>query len=92
MYKFLKPGGELIVFEHVVSNHWFTRIAQRIYTNIGWRFLTEGCEMDRDTVTWLLEAPIRNGEAGWKTVELKRLEKTEGWWSVFPKVCGRLVK
>lgn len=91
IYQLLKPGGQLIILEHVGSNHWFTRLVQSIYTRLAWSFLLDGCEMDRDTLRWVLAAPFANGDIPWKAVELQR-PNTDGWWSTFPRVYGRLTK
>src|SRR5208282_3382156 len=91
VYNLLKPGGQFIILEHVASNYWFTRIIQTIYTNIGWRFLFDGCEMNRDTLKWILEAPQKNNNATWRNIEIKSPE-TDGWWSPFPRIYGRFIK
>ena len=90
VYNLLKPGGQFIILEHVASNYWFTRIIQTIYTNLGWRFLIDGCEMNRDTLKWILEAPQKDNTT-WRNIEIKSPE-TDGWWSPFPRVYGRFIK
>jgi SAM-dependent methyltransferase len=93
LYELLKPGGRLIVYEHVVSP-WKTekgsivaRIVQWIYMWIGgWSFWMGGCNLDRDTAMVLREA----GEygRGWSKVEMKTLNA----WSTIPHIVGYLVK
>jgi SAM-dependent methyltransferase len=44
MYKLLKPGGQLLVFEHVLSKDEITRCLQKMWTHGGWHALTgKGC-------------------------------------------------
>jgi SAM-dependent methyltransferase len=90
VYDLLKPGGQFIILEHVASNYWFTRIIQTIYTNLGWRFLFDGCEMNRDTLKWILEAPQKKNVT-WQNIEIKSPE-TDGWWSPVPRIYGRFIK
>jgi hypothetical protein len=89
VYDLLKPGGQFIILEHIASRNWFTRIIQTIYTNLGWRFLLDGCEMDRPTLKYLLGAPGDGGS--WQEIELSSPE-TDGWWTTFPRIYGKLVK
>jgi ubiquinone/menaquinone biosynthesis C-methylase UbiE len=91
IYNLLKPGGQLLLLEHIASNYWFTRMVQTFYTKFGWKFVLDGCEANRDTLRWILEAARRSGGLGWEKVELKH-PLAEGWWSVVPRVYGRLVK
>ena len=51
----------------------------------GWRFLVDGCEMNRDTLKWILK------DKSWKKMELDSPEG-DGWWTTFPRIYGRLIK
>ncbi len=93
LYNLLRPGGRLIICEHVI-NPWRTskkgsllgRSLQIFYQMLGWTFFVGNCHMDRDIVKLLMEAGDANG--GWESVELeKSLE-----WSPLPFVTGVLVK
>lgn len=84
MYKYLKPGGQLILFEHVQSNDGISRFLQNLWMNIGWHALT-GCNLNRPSEEWLREA----GE--WSWVELKQ-GPGEGKETILPHAIGRLVK
>lgn len=84
LYGLLKPGGRLIVMEHVVSRgSSIARILQAVYMWIGgWRFWMGGCCLDRDT-----EGVLRDAGA-WRKIELKTLNS----WSTIPQIVGYLVK
>src|SRR5690606_17207127 len=57
LYKLLKPGGRILVYEHVVNKKGdvFVKILQNIL-NIPWPWFFAGCELCRDTESWLLDA------------------------------------
>lgn len=48
LHRFLKPGGKLIVLEHVRSKSGFGQTVQNLM-NPFWRHLAEGCQLNRDT-------------------------------------------
>ncbi|KAJ5908267.1 hypothetical protein N7495_000949 [Penicillium taxi] len=88
LYKLLRPGGRLLVTEHVV-NPWRTakgslasRIAQGVYQLLGWSFFIGDCAMDRDTESALRRA----GE--WSEITLERSFES----SPMPYLSGSLVK
>ena len=92
LYKILKPGGKLIVCEHVI-NPWRTakgsvvaRLFQLLYQLCGWSFFVGNCSLERDTKKVLLEAAERDG--GWDDVLLQR----DFGWSPLPYLSGVLVK
>ncbi|RPB27394.1 S-adenosyl-L-methionine-dependent methyltransferase [Terfezia boudieri ATCC MYA-4762] len=88
LYDLLRPGGELLVFEHcAVPDYKVTsteRILQGIY-NIPWPVLLGGCELNRKTDEWLKQA----GE--WRSIELGVSNRATGY-EVMPHFLGRLVK
>lgn len=61
----LKKGGQIILFEHVGSEHTLARVIQTVWTPV-WSFNFGGCELNRDSGEWLKEL------GGWKEVELQR--------------------
>lgn len=92
LYSLLKPGGKLLVTEHVV-NLWTTakgsliaRFAQSFYEFLGWRWVMGSCRLTQDTESILRSVADRDG--GWETVELDR------WFgkTVLPYLSGYLVK
>lgn len=92
LYALLKPGGRLLVTEHVV-NPWrsrkgslLARIVQGIYQAVGWSFFVGDCCLDRDTESALRHAADADG--GWESVELER----SFGWSALPYIFGTLVK
>lgn len=65
LQRLLKPGGQIILFEHVASKHTVARTIQNIWTPV-WKFNFGGCELNRDSGDWLRDL------GGWKTVDIKR--------------------
>ncbi|SIS48091.1 class I SAM-dependent methyltransferase [Neptunomonas antarctica] len=55
IYRVLKPGGTLVVFEHVRSEHVFTRACQQL-VNPLWKPLACGCHLQRHTFQYIEEA------------------------------------
>jgi ubiquinone/menaquinone biosynthesis C-methylase UbiE len=90
-YPLLKPGGQILVFEHVAAEYPPVRFIQTAYTVGGWRRLMDGCELDRPTQKYLMQSGKSSGRKGWKEVDLHTLPD-EGWWSIVPHAVGRLVK
>ncbi|PKY06192.1 S-adenosyl-L-methionine-dependent methyltransferase [Aspergillus campestris IBT 28561] len=92
LYSLLKPGGKLLVVEHVV-NPWrsskgslVARIAQAVYGLLGWSWFIGSCCLDRDTETALREAAEVDG--GWEVGDLDRHFGS----GPLPYVSGVLVK
>ncbi|KAH7361217.1 hypothetical protein BKA66DRAFT_425933 [Pyrenochaeta sp. MPI-SDFR-AT-0127] len=87
LYSLLKPGGRMVVCEHVVSP-WRTegrvtaRLMQFVYTLLGWPFFMGGCELQRHTSDFLRDA----GE--WDKFDLKYY----GPKDCIPFVVGELRK
>jgi SAM-dependent methyltransferase len=82
LYRLLKPGGDLMVYEHLGCRGGVGRIVQNLY-NPFWQFALLGCSLNRASDDWLLAA----GE--WDKVDWKR-DSDHG--TLFPRVKGRLVK
>jgi len=84
LYALLKPGGRLIVMEHVAApGITVARVIQGMYMWIGgWKFWMGGCCLDRDTERLL------RGAGKWRDVDLKTLNP----WSTIPQIVGVLVK
>ncbi|KAI9724869.1 MAG: hypothetical protein M1812_000145 [Candelaria pacifica] len=90
LFALLKPGGRMIICEHVVNPRGkrgsaLARVLQGVYMMMGWRFFVGDCELDRDTVGILKKA---TGSAGWERVEIEMLNE----WSTLPHALGVLVK
>jgi hypothetical protein len=86
LYSLLKPGGQWLVYEHVVARpeYQLSRLLQNIY-EIIWPIFLGGCNINRDTAKSLNEA------GSWSKVELGRAEDEVGW-EILGHVVGRLVK
>ncbi len=84
MYKLLKKGGQMIVYEHVRSDDFVSHVVQRVY-NVLWPYGMGGCQLVRPTREYLIEA------GKWEWMDLEGPSEEEGW-SLFPHVQGRLVK
>ncbi|OCK91583.1 uncharacterized protein K441DRAFT_707151 [Cenococcum geophilum 1.58] len=74
LYRLLKPGGRLIVCEHL-ANPWrdgigsfLALIFQAIYALLGWSFWLGGCNIDQDTAKFLRAGARMEG---WAKAELE---------------------
>lgn len=92
-YRLLKPGGSIIFFEHVVNSgdskrhgSIIARLLQRAYMLLGWTFLAGGCELTRDTLSFLKQAAKSDG--GWAEEKVGH-RKPEG---CIPEIWGCMVK
>jgi SAM-dependent methyltransferase len=92
LYGMLRPGGRLLVTEHVV-NPWrrakgslVGRVVQGLYQVLGWSWFIGDCCLNRDTEAVLRAAADVDG--GWERIELERNFE----WSVMPYISGVLVK
>jgi len=61
LYRCLKPGGRLVVFEHVINDDYksgsvVSKLFQHLYMALGWPFWAGGCELTRDTTAVLNES------------------------------------
>ena len=87
LYTLLKPGGRMVVCEHV-RNPWrkegriISRLAQLVYTFMGWPLFMGGCEMQRRTKEYLQDA------GRWSVVDLQYVEAK----TAIPFVVGELIK
>lgn len=61
----LKPGGQILLFEHIGSKHKPARTLQNLITPL-WRSQYGGCELNRDSADWLRNL------GGWSEVEVQR--------------------
>jgi len=84
MYKLLKPGGQIIVFEHVRSQDSVTSRLQSIWTHSLWHALT-GCNLDRPSGDWLRQI------GDWASIDLQP-GPGESNHDIIPHNLGRLVK
>ncbi|KAH8591525.1 S-adenosyl-L-methionine-dependent methyltransferase [Bisporella sp. PMI_857] len=82
MYRLLKPGGELIFWEHHVNQDLISRFVQRIW-DFAWSMAIGGCHIDRPIKDILLQA------GNWEVIELHTNEKA---WLLFPRTWGKLRK
>lgn len=55
LHSLLKPGGKLIALEHVRAKSGMGVMAQNLL-NPFWRHLAEGCQLNRDTHTSIMDA------------------------------------
>ena len=76
----LRPGGSFLFYEHVVSENPRRRWLQD-RLNPCWRFLTTGCNLNRD-----ISAAIH--AAGFRQVELTRFNLSVGLPATLPNIVG----
>ncbi|KAK3941963.1 S-adenosyl-L-methionine-dependent methyltransferase [Diplogelasinospora grovesii] len=82
LYELLKPGGELIFWEHCRSEDLVTRTVQTLWS-MFWSVVAGGCRFDVPTREILLQA------AEWEVVDIQ-IDKAPHL--IMPRVWGRLVK
>ena len=93
LYDLLKPGGRMVVCEHVANSGDSKRhgtatgkFLQNLYMTIGWKGMMGGCELNRDTFTMLNVAAERDG--GWAKIDID-LSDPDG---TIPHIIGTLIK
>ncbi|KDR71542.1 hypothetical protein GALMADRAFT_253876 [Galerina marginata CBS 339.88] len=88
----LKPGGQLLIYEHVLSPREDVAWWQRFWAPV-WAVAFDGCRMDRASDVWLREMKVsgEDGMSAWREVQTwgKEGEDVENlfWHSV-----GKFVK
>lgn len=93
LYDLLKPGGRMLVCEHIV-NRWpqspkggFIGMAiQLCLTTLGWTYVLDGCQLRRETDKVLKMIAQKDG--GWAKENLEFVDE----WGAVPFVMGELVK
>lgn len=92
LYALLKPGGKLIICEHIRSQ-WATRkgsllarAIQEFFMWQGWTFFLGGCHLTRKTDEVVKQ--VARPDGGWKSVDLEYVAQ----WGAIPFVLGVLVK
>lgn len=80
----LKPGGKLLLFEHVASTDSITKFFQTLWTP-GWKFIAAGCCLNRPSGKWVEQI------GGWEKVELLRPDN-ESRATMLPHDVGVYVK
>ena len=91
LYALLKPGGKLLVCEHV-KNPWreggsvVARIMQSVYMMMGWWYFVGNCHLTRNTGRDLVGSVGKMG--GWERDELR----TSFGWAPMCYLSGTLVK
>lgn len=82
MYRLLKPGGELIFWEHCRNPDPVTRVVQWLWSLL-WPTVIGGCRLDRVTRDIVVNA------ANWEVIDVHMDCEPH---KVMPRVWGRLVK
>ncbi|KAK0566992.1 hypothetical protein OC861_002954 [Tilletia horrida] len=80
----LKPGGQILMFEHCGSKDSITRFYQRVCAP-WWLFATSSCNLCRDSGDWLLQ------QGGWKSATIETIVDEDATF-LFPHEVGRLIK
>ncbi len=93
LYSLLKPGGRMVVCEHVINSGDSAkggtsvgRFIQRFHMWMAWGALFGGCDLTRDTLTSLQKAAEKDG--GWARVDVELCDPH----STIPHIVGTLVK
>jgi SAM-dependent methyltransferase len=93
MYSLLKPGGRLVVCEHVINSgsgcNGGTTLGsffQKMYMWLGWSFWIGACDLRRDTMKSLVKVAEKDG--GWAKTDVQLCDA----WSGAPHIVGSLIK
>ncbi|MCJ1294250.1 hypothetical protein MMC34_005808 [Xylographa carneopallida] len=84
LYELLKPGGQLIIFEHIENEDMVSRLMQKFW-NLVWPIFLGNCHLGRPTERYLKSA------GKWSKIELTN-NQSELPASLLPRVWGRLIK
>ncbi|KIN06389.1 hypothetical protein OIDMADRAFT_17293 [Oidiodendron maius Zn] len=85
LYGYLKPGGQWIVYEHVITHAGGLIALYQWAIDFVWPYFLGGCSITRDSGKWLREAGT------WHKVDLRQPEG-EPSYMVLPHVTGILTK
>jgi SAM-dependent methyltransferase len=91
LYRLLKPGGRMLVCEHVTSP-WPVKGSilgwgvQKVLAAVGWKFWMAGGPITRDTLAMLHAAPGKGEE--WGEVDIAYA----GSWHPLPFIVGTFTK
>ncbi|KAL3418441.1 methyltransferase domain-containing protein [Phlyctema vagabunda] len=83
IHRLLKPGGQLLFWEHQASNDMLTRLVQGCW-NLVWSPVTGGCHLSCSVEQAIMAA------GDWEVVELGHDDDQP--WQLMPRVWGRFVK
>ena len=93
LYSLLKPGGRMVVCEHVINSGDTAkggtpvgRLIQKAMMWMAWSSLMGGCDLTRDTLASLYKAAEKDG--GWANTDVKLCDP----YSTVPHIVGTLVK
>jgi SAM-dependent methyltransferase len=78
--RILRPGGRFIFIEHVRAEPRPLRRLQRIVAR-PWRYVFEGCELDRDTASIL-------AAAGFDDLRIDHFRLGGVFVPIWPQICG----
>ena len=86
----LKPGGQLLFYEHVLSHRTDIAWWQRFWAPV-WEVATDGCRIDRPSHLWLEQVSTDEGMSVWKE---KNTWKKEGEdeETLFGHVAGKFIR
>ncbi|KAH9475072.1 Methyltransferase-like protein 7B [Psilocybe cubensis] len=88
----LKPGGQLLMYEHVLHTRADIQWWQRFWAPV-WACAFDGCRIDRPTDIWVRDIKDRQDQrkSVWREVDSKRKE-AEDEETLFGHIIGRFVK
>ncbi|KAF8063241.1 hypothetical protein FPV67DRAFT_1629725 [Lyophyllum atratum] len=88
--KVLKPGGQLLFYEHVLSRRADVAWWQKFWTPI-WALAFDGCKMNRPTDLWIKHITDDEDESIWAEQSMWG-KKGESEENLFHHSSGRMVK
>jgi SAM-dependent methyltransferase len=85
LHSLLKSGGQLLLFEHVISLDPITIRIQKGFTTLIWKHIAGNCHLTRDP------SKMFSDQASWKNVSLTK-PKGEGGQDLFPHQVAHYIK
>ncbi|KAF8472778.1 S-adenosyl-L-methionine-dependent methyltransferase [Kalaharituber pfeilii] len=86
IYDLIRPGGQMLVYEHVLQKKGILAIYLQALFDIPWATFLDGCNLRRPTDEVLKQTGM------WENVELEESINNKGEYDVIPNVKGRFVK
>lgn len=85
LHSLLKSGGQVLLFEHVISLDPITIFIQKWLTTLIWKHVSGHCHLTRDP------SKMFTSKSGWKLVSLTK-PKGEGGQDLFPHQVAQYLK
>jgi hypothetical protein len=86
----LRPGGQLLFYEHVLSHRTDIAWWQRFWAPV-WEVATDGCRIDRPSHLWFEQVSTEEGVSVWKEKNMWKKE-SEDEETLFGHQVGKFIR